>query len=56
MQDIKEDIGNLRDFVEDIETAAGNTDIYRAKFFHPKATSRIYFLNNKASSFTYWTS
>ena len=36
---IKEDIGNLRDFVEDIETAAGNTNIYRAKFFHPKATS-----------------
>ena len=36
---IKEDIQNLRDFVEDIETAAGNTDIYRAKFFHPKATS-----------------
>ena len=36
---IKEDIQNVRNFVEDIETAAGNTDIYRAKFFHPKATS-----------------
>ena len=36
---IKEDIANLRDFVEDIETAAGNTNIYRAKFFHPEATS-----------------
>ena len=36
---IKEDIGNLRNFVTDIETAAGNTNIYRAKFFHPKATS-----------------
>ena len=36
---IKEDIQNLRDFVEDIETAAGNTNIYRGKFFHPKATS-----------------
>ena len=36
---IKEDIGNLRDFVDDIETAAGNTNIYRAKFFHPKASS-----------------
>ena len=40
---IKEDIGNLRDFVEDIETAAGNTNIYRAKFFHPKATSTYTF-------------
>ena len=53
---IKEDIGNLRDFVTDIEAAAGNTNIYRAKFFHPEATSRIYFLNNKAFSFTYWAS
>jgi hypothetical protein len=35
---ITEDIQNVRDFVEGIETAAGNTDIYRAKFFHPEAT------------------
>jgi len=40
---IKEDIGNLRDFVTDIEAAAGNTNIYRAKFFHPKATSTYIF-------------
>jgi hypothetical protein len=40
---IKEDIENLRDFVEDIETAAGNTNIYRAKFFHPKATGTYTF-------------
>ena len=40
---IKEDIGNLRDFVTDIEAAAGNTNIYRAKFFHPEATSTYTF-------------
>jgi hypothetical protein len=40
---IKEDIENLRDFVEDIEAAAGNTNIYRAKFFHPEATSSYTF-------------
>lgn len=40
---IKEDIANLRDFVEDIEAAAVNTNIYRAKFFHPKATSSYTF-------------
>jgi len=44
---IKEDIQNVRDFVEDIETAAGNTDIYRAKFFHPKATSSYTFTTIK---------
>ena len=35
---IVDDISSVRTFVTNIESAAGNTNIYRAKFFHPEAT------------------
>ncbi len=37
---IVDDIASVRTFVTNIESAAGNTNIYRAKFFHPEATSQ----------------
>jgi hypothetical protein len=33
---IVDDISSVRTFVTNIESAAGNTNIYRAKFFHPQ--------------------
>jgi hypothetical protein len=37
---IVDDISSVRTFVTNLESAAGNTNIYRAKFFHPEATSQ----------------
>ena len=37
---IVDDISSVRTFVTNIESAAGKTNIYRAKFFHPEAGSQ----------------
>jgi len=37
---IVDDIASVRTFVTNVENAKGNTNVYRAKFFHPEATSQ----------------
>ncbi len=40
---IVDDIASVRTFVTNVENAKGNTNVYRAKFFHPAATSQYTF-------------